>query len=586
MIRIKQSFRFSLFALTSLVILLFLSEESFCQTFTRITNGEIVNDPIFSWGCTWGDYNDDGYIDLFAGNDGINALYLNNGDATFNKILTEPFATDAGNSRGGSWGDYDNDGYLDLFVPNRGSANFLYRNNGTDSSYTFEKIIGSVLNDETDARGSSWGDYDNDGFIDLIVARNGNNFLYNNNNDGTFTQIFVGPVVTDVGFSLGPIWCDFDNDGDIDLHVANMQSGGNFFYINDGNGSFIRDTTSPVGTDLGNFASGSWGDIDNDGDMDLFVANAPGTNFLYINSGPPDFTFTKIFTGPIATDGGTSYGSTWADFDNDGFLDLFVANENDENFYYHNDGPPDYSFTKDTTVNIVTDGGSSWGSCVGDINNDGSLDLFIANTKNNFLYLNDGNSNNWINIKCIGTTSNNAAIGTRVLIKAVIKGNSTWQVRDVVGQTTYYSQSAMNIHFGLGDATIIDSVLIQWPSGAVDSYRSINSNQFITATEGGILTGIKKDLNLNIPDGYSLEQNYPNPFNPSTIIRFSIPEESNVSIVVFNSLGEEVRTLVNENFTSGSYEVEFDASGFPSGIYLYKINAGSFVETKKMILLK
>jgi len=144
----------------------------------------------------------------------------------------------------------------------------------------------------------------------------------------------------------------------------------------------------------------------------------------------------------------------------------------------------------------------------------------------------------------------------------------------------------MNIHFGLGDATIIDSVLIQWPSGAVDSYTSINSNQFITATEGGVLTGIKKDLNLNIPDGYSLEQNYPNPFNPSTIIRFSIPEESNVSIVVFNSLGEEVRTLVNEKFTSGSYEVEFDASGLPSGIYLYKINAGSFVETKKMILLK
>ena len=444
----------------NLVLLIWLSSSlADGQTFTRVITGDIVTNPTFSWGCAFGDFNNDGRLDLFVGNNGVNALYMGNGDSTFIKITTGPVGTDGGNSRGGSWGDYDNDGSLDLFVPNNGTDNFLYHNNGPDSGFSFTKVTGdTIVNDGTDSRGSSWGDYDNDGFIDMIVARNGDNFLYHNNGNGTFTQVDTGSVVSDGGFSIGPTWCDYDNDGDIDLFIANMSFGGNFLYVNNGNGSFTRVTTGPVGTDAGNGAAGSWVDFDNDGDFDLFVANAPGTNFLYVNNGADSgYSFTKITAGPIATDAGTSYGSTWADFDSDGDLDLFVANNNNPSFYYMNNGPPDYNFTKLTSINLATDPAGSWGSCVGDIDNDGDLDVFIANLTTNSLYLNDGNSNHWITIKCKGTTSNQAALGARVSVKATISGTPRWQVRDVVGQTTYYSQSSLNISIGIGDAATVDS---------------------------------------------------------------------------------------------------------------------------------
>jgi len=580
----------------NVALVLLIANVSSGQTFTAVTTGEIVTDAVMSWGCAWGDFDDDGYLDLFVGNAGVNALYRGNGDSTFVKITAEPFATDNGSCRGGGWGDYDNDGYLDLFVPNNGGTNFLYHNDGPDSGFTFTKITGDpMVNEATDHRGSSWADYDNDGSIDMFIARNGNDHLFHNNGNGTFTRIDTGSVATDGRFSIGPTWCDYDNDGDIDLHVANMNAQGNLLYVNEGSGLFTRVTTGPVVTDLGNSASGSWGDFDNDSDFDLFVANAPGTNFFYINNGPDSgYTFTKVTTGPIATDGGTSYGSTWADFDNDGDLDLFVANNTNPNFYYRNDGPPDYGFTKLATINLATDPGVSWGSCVGDIESDGDLDVFIANSARNSLYLNDGNGNNWTNIKCKGTTSNRSAIGARVSVKAVIDGLPRWQVRDVVGQTTYYSQSSLNVSFGLGNAAVIDSVVIQWPSGMIDEYAGVEVNHYATAIEGGGITvGVLAD-SPELPRSLHLLHNYPNPFNPSTIIGFDLSTTSGVTLTVFDIQGRRIRDLiVNQEFPSGKHEIRFEGGGLASGTYLYRITTNpparsphDWTTTRKMTLIK
>jgi len=555
------------------------------QSFTRVRTGPIVTDSDVTWGCAFGDFNNDGFPDLFVGNNGINALFQGTGDTIFVMTTAEPFLSDAGNSRGGTWGDYDNDGDLDLFVPNNGTDNFLYRNDGPPSGYGFTKILDdTVANDGTDSRGSSWVDYDNDGFLDLFIARNGNNYLYRNNGNGSFARIDTGALANDGRFSIGPSWCDYDNDGDADLFVANMNFAGNLLYRNNGNGWFTRDT-SVVGTDAGSSAAGTWADFDNDGDMDLFVANAPGTNFLYANNGPPGYDFTKITDGPIATDGGTSYGSVWADFDNDGDLDLFVANVG-TNFYYENNGPPDFTFTKLTGINLATDAGSSYGSCVADIDNDGDLDIFVGNTSANFLYVNDGGTNSWSSVHCVGTLSNTSAIGARVRTLAVIFGQPVWQVRDVAGQTCYYSQSGQNVSFGFGDASAIDSVIIEWPSGTIDRHGPVEVGHFLTAVEGGEIVTDVRTGGPELPSVVSLTQNYPNPFNPSTAIEFYIGKRQGLTLKIYDLLGREVTTLFEGVSEPGVHRFSWSPSHLASGVYFYILRTEQGTLARKMTFLR
>jgi hypothetical protein len=558
----------------------------FGQTFTKITQGDIVNDPGVSLGSSWGDYDKDGYIDLFVtsmrGLLGVktNYLYNNNGDGTFTKITQGDIVTDTLGGVGSSWGDYDNNGFLDLFVTTE--PNLLYRNDGNG---TFTKITsGDIVSDS--AAFGSWGDYDNDGYLDLFAATLiGDNLLYHNNGDGTFTKITVGVIVNDGGTSLGANWGDYDNDGYLDLFVANGDDEDNFLYHNNGDGTSSKITQGAIVNDGGNSEGSSWGDYDNDGYLDLFVANGfvgPQNNFLYRNNG--DGTFTKITTGDIVNDGGNSFGSSWGDYDNDGFLDMFVANGDStfpDNFLYNNNG--DGTFTKITAGIIVNDGGWSQGCNWGDYDNDGFLDMYVSNRQ---LYLNNGNSNNWINIMLFGTQSNTSAIGTKVRVKSIINGNPTWQMREVFGQTSWGGQNSLNAEFGLGDATVIDSVIIEWPSDTVDIYTDIAVNTFYIATEGQDIVTSIKDKDYTIPEKFELGQNYPNPFNPTTIVRYSVPELSFVTIKVYDVLGGEIVTLVNEEKVVGSYEVDFNAAQLPSGIYFYRLQAGSFVETKKMVLMK
>ncbi|MFQ5675188.1 MAG: FG-GAP-like repeat-containing protein, partial [bacterium] len=209
--------------------------------FTRITTGDIVNDSGLSGGCSWGDYDNDGDLDLFVSNlsDDDNFLYSNNSDGTFTKITVGEIVNDGGKSVGSSWGDYDNDGDLDLFVANEhGQNNFLYQNSGNG---TFSKItIGAIVVDGGNSLSTSWGDYDNDGNLDLYVANSGNNnFLYQNNGDGTFTSITTSTIV-EMGNFRGCNWVDYDNDGDLDLFVA-IWGDNNFLYANNGNGTFNTD---------------------------------------------------------------------------------------------------------------------------------------------------------------------------------------------------------------------------------------------------------------------------------------------------------------------------------------------------------
>jgi hypothetical protein len=461
---------------------------------TEINAGDIVNNGGSTQGVSWADYDNNVYLDLFVTNSlspggQDNWLYQNNRDRSFTRITTGAIVSDGGFSRTSTWGDCDNDGNLDCFVPNWPDAvNFLYMGDGMGS---FTKVTaGPVVSEALGSQAASWGDYNNDGLLDLFVGNHGTNSLFRN--DGaSFTKMLSGDIAADEGETYGVAWADYDNDGNLDLFIANASGGNNGLYLNNGSGGFTKVTGQDIVSDGGESCGGSWGDYDNDGDLDLFVCNisysTPGHNFLYTNNG--DGTFARVTTGSIVTDGGYSFGSCWGDYDNDADLDLFVANSptgGTEDFLYENNG--DGTFSRVTDDAVTTGTGGSYGAAWGDYDRDGDLDLAVAcmldDNENNRLFCNNGNGSNWINIHCIGTVSNRSAIGAVVRVKTTVDGVPLWQMRQIAGQTGYCGQNSLNVHFGLDRAGDIDSLVVEWPSGMVEVGENVGVNEFLVLIEG------------------------------------------------------------------------------------------------------
>lgn len=474
------------------------------QTFTRITSGPVVNTAGDSRSVNWVDVNKDGWIDLMITNGPSlgqrNYLYLNDGAGGFTALTGDPIVADAKPFDGASWADSDNDGDLDCFVVTwYGAMNYFYTNNGAG---TFTKVTtGPLVSTGSYSETCSWGDYDGDGLVDLYVCNSDGtlkNLLYHNEGNNSFTPVTTGDIVNDAFASRSANWTDIDNDGDIDLFVTNESGQDENIYRNDGAGVFTRLDTGPLLTNAGNTMSGSWADYDNDGDMDVFLANDQGNNALFRNDG--NFSFTKIEGDTVSNSNARSFSSAWSDMDNDGDLDLFVTNAFQTgslllNLLYLNNG--DGSFTRVDNAVPATDMDWSYGCAFGDYDNDGFEDLAVAtcsfagSQRNDLLYHNNGNSNNWITIKLSGTSSNRAAIGAKVKLKAMINGLAVWQLRELSAQSSYCGQNDLRAHFGLGAATAVDSIKVLWPSGAEEAFAAITPNQFIHIVEGQGITGIK-----------------------------------------------------------------------------------------------
>jgi hypothetical protein len=469
-------------------------------TFAKVTTSPIVTDVDYSSGGTWGDYNNDGLLDLFVynGMDGVAYapfLYQNNGNGIFTRAERGAHLYLSNESYSAAWGDYDNDGNLDLFVSST-SRNMLFHNNG-DGSFT--QITGSPMIEMSSI--GTWVDYDNDGYLDLFLAgtqtKLSHNSLYRNNGDGTFTAVTNNVLVTDTGMMVGGAWADYDNDGFPDVFVV----GGGFqpsrLYHNNGDGTFTRVNEGNIVTDLASSRGCAWGDYDNDGFLDLFVVNQNGEkNYLYHNNG--DGTFTRVMSGDIVNDIASttsncscgSYGCAWGDYDNDGFLDLYVGNEGSPdiqptvvNFLYHNNG--DGTFTRIRTGSPANEYSDSWGVAWADYNNDGFLDLFASrgDGRGNSLYQNNGNSNGWLVVRLVGTVSNRAAIGAKVWVKAVLGGKSQWQVRQITGGSVLHGSNELRANFGLGQSPKADVLRIEWPSGAVQEFTDVPAKQILNIEE-------------------------------------------------------------------------------------------------------
>ena len=498
-------------------------------------------------GNTWADIDNDGDIDclLSGGNAGGSKLFLNNGNNTFSKNSNGPFAVDT-LLRGwaASFGDYNNDGLTDLFIAspvgfasitdpckfliNAGSGNFV-------------RVDTTAITDTVDAfTVPTWSDYDNDGDIDLFIGAGRVN--------GSLSRDYL-----------------FDNN-----HVQGSST------------LFTRNNSSPLGNDLHDGQVWNWIDFDNDGDLDAFLTNYQGPNTglgyqneMYRNDNGTFIKLTNTDVGSIVSDIGTSLSSTWGDFDNDGDLDCIVTNEaiQRNTFYKSNIIQGSSVFTKITTEPFVTNTGDHYCATSGDYDNDGDLDLFISGNSDKGLFKNNTSQKDFINIKLIGVTSNKSGIGAKVRVKA----NGIWQMREISSQNTFNGMNMLNAHFGLGDSgpnsTIIDSVKIEWPSGTVDFCTQVISNTFYIANEGGCLS-----TNLvSLKNSAALIQNLsisPNPVNDKLIFNFSLTQTIKIELTIIDELGKVVLKKIIKNSDVGNNSSTIDVSNLNQGFYKMLLSDG------------
>jgi hypothetical protein len=344
--------------------------------------------PRVGTGATWGDYDSDGDLDLYVTNwassvsSSINRLYRNNGNGTFTDVASSALVGDPRNSVAAAWADYDNDGNLDLYVVNFFEQDQLYRNNGNGTFSRVTNNAGINVISQGDETNAFWGDYNSDGLLDIYVCkRRFRNTMYHNNGNGTFSEIAESAGVADNRDTEAAAWADYDGDGDQDLYVVNRGQN-NALYKNNGSGGFseVACEVSIDNTDIGRGAS--WVDYDLDGDFDLYVLNVGG-NALYRNDG--NDTFTNVAAGDIKNTGSSwvSWTSSWADFDSDGEVDVFVANGAESRsgqasaFIQQSGG----QFSDETAVvGISTSATNAISAAAADFDGDLDVDLYIVNS--------------------------------------------------------------------------------------------------------------------------------------------------------------------------------------------------------------
>jgi hypothetical protein len=492
------------------------------------------------------DYDNDGWLDLYFVNSPTVAtasdprsarsgLWRNNGDGTFTDVTERAGVGYPGWGMGVSTGDFDNDGWEDIYVTCFG-ADRLYRNKG-DGTFT-EVAAKAGVSDPRWSTGATFGDYNNDGRLDLFVANyidlkldalpefgkgkncqfqglpvqcgprglNGaGDSLFRNNGDGTFTDVSKQAGVADQEglFGLGVAWCDFDEDGFIDLYVAN-DTGANYLYRNSGKGTF-SEIGLISGAALSEDGKGqssmgvAIGDYDHRGRSNIFVTNfSDEYNAFYRHE--KGFTFTDV---SYATQTGRAsqpyvgWGCGFFDYDNDGWLDLLVANGHvypqlataklkiaylQRKLFYRNNRNGTFAEIAAEAGPAMNEPAAGRGAAFGDIDNDGDIDVVINNLDGapNLLRNDGGNRNNFLVINLIGSKSNHSAFGARVKVAA----GDLVQTAERRGGGSYLSQNDTRLHFGLEKSTKIDYVEVRWPGGAVEKLVNIPVNTFIQIKEG------------------------------------------------------------------------------------------------------
>lgn len=489
------------------------------------------------------DYNNDGLLDIFFTNGAAipsleksdrsysNRLYRNNGDGTFTDVTEQAGVKGVGYSMGVAAGDYDNDGFVDLYIAGVNRNQLLHNNgDGTFSDVTDKAGVSGTVPKlgKAWAVTAGWFDYNNDGLLDLLVINYldyqiagaklcsidgvrtycapGNfkgtpNILYRNNGDGTFTDVTGSSHIAQyIGKGMGVAFADYDGDGLTDVFVSN-DTYPNFLLHNNGDGTF-KDVALEAGvayTSNGSSVAGmgaEFRDLNNDGLPDIFHTAMFGNTFpLYRNSKNQFDDITEVSGLTAVSRRLTAYGTGAFDFDNDGLKDLFTANgailDNEmevlhrpaqlPNSLLQNNG--DFHF-----ADVSSTAGPSFlapkihrGAAFGDFNNDGKIDLVVTalNDKPQLLMNRSSSENHWIIIKLVGTKDNRDGLGTKIKIR--IKNDV--QFNEATTAVGYSSSSDKRVHFGLGNATVIDKIELSWPTGIKQVLANVKADQVLTVVE-------------------------------------------------------------------------------------------------------
>jgi len=510
-------------------------------------------------GVAFYDYDDDGWLDIFlvngtrlegfpAGQEPTNHLFKNNRDGTFTDVTEKAGLVRSGWGQGVCIGDYDNDGFDDLFVTYFGK-NVLYHNNGDGTFTDVSEKAGVAGNGKRWNTGCAFLDYDRDGYLDLFVANyidldlktapvpesgpcrykgvmvacgppgliGGKNILYHNNGNGTFTDVSEksGILKANGTYGLGVLTADLDNDGWPDIYVAN-DSTASALYQNKKNGTFT-DIALEAGCALsadGKPQAGmgiSAADYDLDGNLDLVKTNFAGdTPSLYHNLGGANFEDATFQGGLGKHTQYLGWGCGFFDMENDGWADILICNGHvypeveqlkteagypQRKLLYRNlrNGRfDDVSYDAGPGISVPV---AARGCAFGDVDNDGDLDV-VVNAVNDFpqlLRCDCSTGSNWIKIKTIGTKSNRSGIGARLrcVTRPPEEKNAHAQIDEVRSGGGYFSQNDLRVHFGIGKAEKVELLEIRWPSGLVEALKDIKPNQVIFVKEGqGIVRSV------------------------------------------------------------------------------------------------